>query len=299
MSDPVYEAGGGRFGRGPNRAHRAALRVDRLTTMRFRDLAKLPDEEIDLGRAALLMATMQYPDLDVENGLARLDGLASAVRERMGEATGDFKQLEAMTRYLYGELGFRGNHDEYYDPRNSFLNDVLERRLGIPISLAVLLIEVGKRAGIPLFGIGLPGHFLVRHARHVELLMDPFDKGRIVTRAECVEILSRIPDQVAFEPAMLKPVGPRQMLVRMHNNLRAIYLHNGQIAEAIRVFDRLMQLEPAVAQHRRDRGVLRLRVEDPEGVSDIEQYLEESPDAPERSKLETLLAVAEKLRTVH
>lgn len=267
--------------------------------MHFRDLARLPDAEIDLGLAALLMATLEYPELDPSEGLARLGEMGAAVRERTAGAAGDLEQLEGMTRYLYGELGFRGNHEEYYDPRNSFLNDVLERRLGIPITLAVVLIEVGRRAGIPILGVGLPGHFLVRHARHVELLLDPFDQGRVVTRAECAAILARIPGGMDFDEAMLKPVGPRHILVRMHNNLRAIYLQSGQITEAVRVVDRLILLEPEVPQHLRDRGVLLIKTEDARGIDDVQRYLHEVPEAPERTRLETLLRLAEKLTTVH
>lgn len=176
--------------------------------MRFRDLIHLPDDQIDLARAALLLATLEAPNLDTEPWLTRLDGLADAAREHAGGASGDFARLEALTGYLYGELGFRGNKDDYYDPRNSFLHQVVERRLGIPISLAVLLIEVGKRAGVPLFGVGLPGHFLVRHARHPELLLDPFDGGRILTRGECAEILRKaLGEEASFQPQMLRPVG--------------------------------------------------------------------------------------------
>ena len=267
---------------------------------RFRDVADLSDEQIDLGRAALLVGTIEVPDLDVDAELKRLDDLATVVLERTSDTMRELERLEIMTSYLYEELGFRGNHDEYYDPRNSFLHEVMQRRLGIPISLAVVLMEVGKRAGIPILGISLPGHFLVRLARHAEMLIDPFDKGRIVTRAECAEILLRIPDQPALEQEMLRPVGPRQILIRMHNNLRAIYLQNGRLLEAIRVFDRLILLEPSFVQHRRDRGVLRLQTDDSRGARDIELYLAEVPEAPERSKLEALIAAsAAKLKMIH
>ncbi len=269
--------------------------------MRFRDVTELPDEHLDLGRAALLLATLEAPDLDVDAWLGRLDELAAPVRERAAGASGDYQRLEVLTRYVYGELGFRGNSEDYYDPRNCFLHEVIERRLGIPISLAVLLIEVGRRAGVPLLGVGLPGHFLVRHARHVELVLDPFDRGRILTRIECAEIVHKVfGAEATFEPRMLRPVGPRQILTRMHNNLRAIYLDRRDLKKAARVIDRLVRLEPSEPQHRRDRGVLRLHAHDPRGIEDLEHYLAESVDAPDREETEALLKKARrKLEAVH
>ena len=269
--------------------------------MRFRDVTELPDERIDLGRAALLLATIETPDLDVDAWLARLDELAAGVRQRAAGEVGDYQRLGALTGYLYGELGFRGNAEDYYSPCNSFLNEVIERRLGIPISLAVLLIEVGRRAGVPLLGVGLPGHFLVRHARHVELVLDPFDGGRILTRGECAETFERVfGSQASFEQGMLRPVGPRQILIRMHNNLRALYLERRDLKKAARVIDRLVRLEPAEPQHRYDRGVLRLHADDPRGIEDLERYLAEETEAPDREETEALLERARrKLAAVH
>ncbi len=269
--------------------------------MRFRDVTELPDEEIDLGRAALLLATIETPDLDVDNWLERLDELGAAVRERASDATGDYQRLGVLTDYLYGELGFQGNAEDYYDPGNSFLHQVIERRQGIPISLAVLLIEVGARAGVPLFGVGLPGHFLVRHARHVELMLDPFDRGRILTRSECAEIVKKIlGDQATFEQEMLRPVGPRQILVRMHNNLRAVYLERQDLRKASRVIDRLVRLEPTEPRHWYDRGVLRLHARDARGIEDLEHYLAEADEASDREEVEALLVKARrKLAAVH
>ncbi len=269
--------------------------------MRFRDVIELPDEEIDLGRAAFLLATIEAPDLDVDAWLRRLDELGAAVRERAIGVQGDYQQLGVLTDYLYGELGFRGNVEGYYDSRNSLLNQVIERRLGIPISLAVLLIEVGARADVPLLGVGLPGHFLVRHARHVELVLDPFDRGRILTRVECAELFKKVfGDQASFRPEMLRPVGSRQILIRMHYNLRAVYLERGDLRRAARVIDRLVRLEPAEPRHWYDRGVLRLNARDPRGIEDLEHYLAETPDASDREEVEALLVKARrKLAAVH
>jgi regulator of sirC expression with transglutaminase-like and TPR domain len=165
----------------------------------------------------------------------------------------------------------------------------------------VLLIEVGDRAGVPLFGVGLPGHFLVRHARHAELVLDPFDRGRILTRTECAEILKKVfGGETELEPRMLQPVDSRQILARMHHNLRAIYLERGDLKKSTRVIDRLVRLEPAEPRHRRDRGVLRLHASDPRGLEDLEHYLAEAGDASDREETEALLAKARrKLAQVH
>lgn len=269
--------------------------------MRFRDVIELPDEEIDLGQAALLLATLETPDLDVDAWLTRLDELGVAVRERADSATSDYRRLEALTRYLYGELEFQGNAEDYYDPRNSCLDQVIERRLGIPITLAVLMIEVGARAGIPLLGVGLPGHFLVRHARHAELLLNPFDHGRIITRLECAGLLEGVfGEEASFDQEMLRPVGSKQILIRMHNNLRAIYLERRDLKKAARVIDRLARLEPDVPRHRYDRGVMRLHVGDSRGIEDLEHYLAEETDAPDREEIEaTLKKARRKYRAVH
>lgn len=269
--------------------------------MRFRDVIELPDEAIDLGQAALLLATIETPNLDVGVWLGRLDELGAAVRERADGADGDYRRLEALTRCLFDELDFQGNAEDYYDPRNSCLDQVIERRLGIPISLAVLLIEVGRRAGIPLLGVGLPGHFLVRHARHAELVLDPFDRGRILTRGECAKLLERVfGDEPSFEQEMLRPVGSRQILTRMHNNLRAVYLERRDLKKAARVVDRLARLEPDVPRHRYDRGVMRLHTGDSRGIEDLEHYLAEETEAPDREEIEaTLKKARRKFRTVH
>ena len=269
--------------------------------MRFRDVIALPDERIDLGRAALLLATVENPTLDVDAWLRRLDQLGAAVRDRVASAVGDYQRLGAVTGCFYGELGFRGNAEDYYDPRNSCLDQVIGRRLGIPISLSVLLIEVGARAGVPLLGVGLPGHFLVRHARHAELVLDPFDGGRILTRGECAEILERVlGEPTSFAQEMLRPMGPRQILIRMHNNLRAIYLERRDLKKAAKVVDRLARLEPALPRHRYDRGVLRLHASDPRGIEDLEHYLAEETEAFDREEVKALLEKARrKLAAVH
>lgn len=190
-------------------------------TSRFLALVEAGDAPLDEG--AFLIAAHAYPGLDVEAELRRLDALAD-------DCPGD---LAGVRRYLFDQLGFRGNDTAYGDPRNSFLNDVLDRRLGIPITLSVLAIEVGRRVGVPLVGIGLPGHFLVRHDAVPPLILDPFNRGQSLTLEDCETLLKRAyGDRVPFQPSLLAPVDNNMILARMLNNLRGIYQARGDAASA-------------------------------------------------------------------
>lgn len=261
---------------------------------RFAEIARRPDREIDLGEAALLIAAAEYPALDVGHWLARLDALAESARPHVEPLSCDLQRLVALLSVLYGEYGLRGNADDYYDPKNSFLNEVLERRLGIPISLAVVAIEVGRRVGVPLAGVGFPGHFLLRHGLHPQILLDPFDNGRLLTAHECGELLEKVSaGRIRFRPSLLQPVGPRQILVRMLANLRGIYAYRGEVGKALGVMDRIVLLDPHEGCHRRERGLLRLKAGDPAGgLEDLELYLAGCPEAADAEEVERVVAEA-------
>lgn len=187
---------------------------------RFRALMAGPEAGIPLDEAALLIAACARPGLDVAAWLARLDALAAGCRP----------SLEGLRRRLYVEHGFVGNSRDYYDPRNSFLDAVIARRTGIPISLAVIAIAVGRRAGVELVGIGMPGHFLVRGANDRDVFLDPFS-GALVDQQGCRAIFERVcGPEAAFTDAHLAPVGPRAICARMLANLRAIYRRRGDPA---------------------------------------------------------------------
>ncbi len=182
-------------------------------TERFVELVQGPEQDLALDEAALLLAAHAEPGLDVEAELQRLDALAASVSD---------PSAGAVAALLFERLGLRGNTDDYSDPRNSFLNQVLDRQLGIPISLAVVMIEVGRRAGVAMEGIGMPGHFLVRGGGEVR---DPFHGGRALDHAACEALFRAIHGPTApFTPAMLAPVGPRIILARMLANLRQGYV---------------------------------------------------------------------------
>ncbi|MGH9264742.1 MAG: SirB1 family protein [Acidimicrobiales bacterium] len=204
-------------------------------TIRFTELVQGPEEDLPLDEAALLIAAHAQPDLDVDAELAVLDGLAAGVPERT---------LDGWRRHLFVDLGFSGNVKRYYDPSNSFLNEVVRRRRGLPITLSVLAMEVGRRIGLRLEGVGMPGHFLLRHGP--ETYVDPFAAGRVMDREECVERFRAVNGpSLPFEPAYLDPVGPRAILARMLNNLKSVYAARGDIAALSWVFDLRMALPGA------------------------------------------------------
>lgn len=181
---------------------------------RFAELVARPEDEIPLDEAALLIAAHARPELDVATELRRLDELAGGCKE---------PTLDGLARYLFDDLGFRGNTEHYQDPDNSYLDQVLGRRLGIPITLSVLTIEVGRRVAVELDGVGMPGHFLVRYRADPTLFLDPFAGGRRLDAAGCRAIFAELGGS-AWDESYLAPVGPRAILTRMLVNLQNLFL---------------------------------------------------------------------------
>jgi regulator of sirC expression with transglutaminase-like and TPR domain len=261
---------------------------------RFAAIAELPDEHIDLAEAALWIAAEEQPGLDPALWLARLDEMAARLRPRLERVPDELGRVERLAGFLVDEVGLRGNAEDYYDPRNSLLNEVLARGLGIPITLALVYMEVGRRAGVPLDGVGFPGHFLLRHSLCPRLLFDPFDGGRLLTEEDCRGMLDRLSGgTLAFDPRLLKPASPRHILIRMLNNLRRVYLHRGEFLRTIGALDRVLLLDPDDVGARRDRGLLSLRWGDPaRGIADLECYLALEPEAPDHAAIEGLIKEA-------
>ncbi len=248
----------------------------------FARLVSRPEPTIDLAKAALLIAKEEYPDLEVTRYLSRLDAMAAGFKARMGNGPDAHRLIASLGDYLFREQGFRGNTNEFYDPRNSFLNDVLDRRMGIPITLSTVYMEVGRRLGVRLHGVGMPGHFLVKYVgAGEEIVIDPFNGGAIVSPVECQRILDRISHgKLAFEPRFLSTVGTRQILVRMLTNLKVIYFKSQAYAKALGVVDRLMILDPRAASEVRDRGLLCYQLNRyREAMADMERYLKLAPAA--------------------
>jgi regulator of sirC expression with transglutaminase-like and TPR domain len=212
----------------------------------FADEVRRPDPEIDLARAALLVAKEEYSQISVEQYLARLDQMAEEVRGRMGEETAPLIVLQELLHVIYQRHGFRGNANAYYDPRNSFLNDVLDRRLGIPLTLGFVLLEVGWRLDLPLQGVNFPDHFLVRFRGDVlDLLIDPFDGGKLRFEDQAQEFLDRVyGGRVKVQEVFLREAGRRDMLGRMLRNLRGVYVNVGDVERARWIGERLEVLRP-------------------------------------------------------
>jgi regulator of sirC expression with transglutaminase-like and TPR domain len=261
---------------------------------RFAAIAGLPDERIDLASAALWIAAEEQPGLDPALWLARLDEMAASLRPRLDGVGDDLDRVARLAGFLADDVGLRGNAEDYYDPRNSLLNEVLGRGLGIPITLALVYMEVGRRVGVPLDGVGFPGHFLLRHAHRPGLLFDPFERGRLLTQEDCRGMLERLSGgTLAFDPRLLKVAGPRHILIRMLNNLRRIYLHRGEFLRTIAALDRVLLLDPDDVGARRDRGLLSLRWGDPTGgIGDLERYLVLEPEAPDHAAIAGLIKEA-------
>lgn len=247
------------------------------------------DERIDLTRAALTIARSEYPDLQFNPYIDRISGLASRVRQRISDTDDPAQTIAALNSVIFDEEGFRGNRDDYYDARNSFLNDVLDRRLGIPITLALVYMEVAGHVGFPLFGVGMPGHFLLKHydIEGHEVLIDTFNRGRIVTPTDCQRRLDEIyAGQLPLRPEYLMSVSRRQMLTRILNNLKTIYLSSRNFRKALPIVDLVLAVYPRSPEDVKQRAFLRYSVNDlPGAATDLETYLKMSPDASDADEI--------------
>jgi regulator of sirC expression with transglutaminase-like and TPR domain len=266
------------------------MQLDSPARARFKMLVERP--VVPLDEAALAIAAEEYPGLDAAAYLARLDALGALVRHRAREPRRAAGRLRALCDVLFEELGFRGNGESYYDPRNSFLNEVLERRLGIPISLSVLLMEVGRRAGLPLQGVGLPRHFLVklRPEAGPEVFIDAFDGGALLSRDECAARFRGGPTAQELHPRWFEAVTPRQILGRMLQNLKRIYVEQGDDVRAYWVVDRLVLVAPEAAEELRDRGLVSARLGlRPAAARDLAAYLAVAPGAADAAEIREAL----------
>jgi regulator of sirC expression with transglutaminase-like and TPR domain len=252
----------------------------------FDALVRTPEEHIDLARTALLIARVEVPDLEPDPWLARLDDLAErSGARRAGDAD---SALTRLRQFLFDEEGFRGNAEDYFDPLNSCLDQVIDRRLGIPITLSLLTMEVGRRAGLDIEGVGLPGHFIVRAnlgARRV--LFDPFHGGRILSEADAADVVTQAMGQpVPLTDAHFAPVTKLQILTRMLANLKSIYVNREQWPKALQVIDGLLSLDARGAGQRRDRGTVLMKLGDfRAGAAEWERYLVRYPQARDADKV--------------
>lgn len=248
-------------------------------------------EQFGLAEACLLLAADAYPAVDVAAGIARLDAIAATVRGRLAADAAAGERLAALNHHLYDELGFAGNRDDYYDPRNSYLNEVLERRTGIPITLAIVYLEAGRRLGLALQGVSFPGHFLVRLRRERgALVLDPFARGEACSAAELRTRLARV--LPAAEAAktdlarLLEPASAREIVARVLRNLKAIYLKARKLEQALAVMQRMLLVVPESAEELRDRGLVYADLECfRPATADLQNYLRRRPDAADAAEI--------------
>ena len=245
----------------------------------FEDITQLPDHEIDLARAALLIAASEYPTLNVERELFMLQRLAGDVSSKLLEEDEPLFTLNTLSEHLFDDLGFKGDTENYYDPRNSYLNEVVSRKQGIPITLSLVYLEVGRRLRIPLEGIAMPGHFLVRHRDIDDLFVDPFNGGILLSIEECKQRLKdSVRGSIHWDPKFLEPVTNREFLARIIRNLKSIYLRKGEHVRALTMIEFSLALDPNSASDRRDRGIVNYNLgNSAEALDDLQYYLDFAP----------------------
>lgn len=263
-----------------------------IARQRFYQEIHQPDDQINLAQAALYLAQEEYPDLEVEEYLNALDTMAMEVSERLPSAPYPLRVIQTLNQYLYDDLQFRGNTEQYYDPCNSYLNDVIDRRLGIPITLSLVYLEIADRIEFPMVGVGMPGHFLIRPAvEEMQVFVDPFHQGEVLFPEDCQQRLSEIFNRpVELRPEFLATVSRRQFLMRMLGNLKAIYLSHHQTSKALAAVERMLLLFPDAVAEQRDRGLLYYQLRRwSEARLDLTSYLEQSPAAQDATSIRGLL----------
>jgi len=238
----------------------------------------------ELASAALVLARIEYPALEPGIYIERLDAMGRRAGDRLGGLGHTTSEaIQALNEYLYDEEGFTGNREQYEDPRNSFLNEVLDRRTGIPISLAVVYLEVARRAGLNVSGVNFPGHFLLRAnaglAGEDDLIIDPFHGGALLSEFDCRQLLrSHVGDEAAFDGSLLSPATRHDIVVRMLVNLKRLYVRMRSFPQARVVSTLLLTANPSAIDELRDRGLLAYHLEDfSSALRDLEEYLRLTP----------------------
>lgn len=261
--------------------------------------ASREDHLISVAAAALAIARIEYPSLAPAHYLNRMEGLAERVRSRLRTRPTASETTILLSRVLFEEEGLRGNRDDYYDPRNSFLNDVLDRKLGIPITLSVIYMEVARRVGFATAGVGLPGHFLLKHydARSGEIFIDPFNRGCIMGREECEQRLLEVSGgEMEMRQEFLRPITHRLILTRMLNNLRQIYFTQRNFRKALEVIELLLTIPPRSPELLRERALARLNLDQFLGAAqDLGTYLKLEPEAPDAEDVRETLDMVRQL----
>lgn len=260
----------------------------------FASAVSVPDDQIDLARAALLYARDAYPDLDSNRYVAQLDAWAEVIRPEIRSRRSDPPFLP-LNDLLFDRLGFGGNELDYYDPRNSYLNEVIDRRTGLPITLSVIYLEVGWRAGLALSGIGLAGHFIVRCDQDSRTwFIDPFHQGRILSETDCARLVYQATGgSQPFSRDLLQPTLRRDILVRMLNNLKALYVQRETLEQVQPVLERLLELQPNSPENSRDLGLIHFRLGTyRQAIDRLESYFALNPRADDIESIRQVIGAA-------
>ena len=258
----------------------------------FAQMAARADDAIEIDRGALLIAAEEYPDLWIDEYLDKLEGFAQRVLNLLYKDAGPHETLARLNQVLFEEESFRGDSKEYYDPRNSYFNEVIDRRIGIPITLSAVYGEVARRVGFRLQGVSFPGHFLLKHEMEEgEIIIDPFHGGQILSHDDCrARLKDSSQGKLEFHPRHLASTSPRLMLFRILGNLKSIYVNRREHPRALAVVERMLLLVPDSPPEVRDRGILLSGVGRPlEGVGELARYLRLKPDAGDRERVESIM----------
>ena len=248
----------------------------------FARVVARPEEDLDLGRAALLIAGEEYSDLDIEQHIRLLDHFASVVQERAPNNLPAEERATELGKYLFGDQGFRGNTDDYYNPDNSYFNRVLQTKTGIPITLSLLFIEVGRRLGMRLRGVGMPGHFLVG-LEGEGIYFDPFNAGQALSVTDCQHLAERLfGNRITWDDQYLEPCTKYEFLFRLLNNLKVVYERTDQAEKALGVVERMLMVSPDAVPMYQDLARLQQHLHQYRAaIATLESYLERRKDAPD------------------
>lgn len=264
----------------------------------FESIVQQSDDKINLAQAALIIAADEYPELDVPHYLGVLDAMADQLRPHFDISAPTIDQVSFLNDHVFGTLGLRGNRDDYYDPRNSYLNDVLDRRLGIPITLSVVYMEIGRRLGCPIFGVAMPGHFVVKWRTDDTLIfIDPFNDGKVIGQF-ALPMTMNTADQKALMARLrwLESVTSKQILARMLSNLHSIFLKTESYDRALPVLEKILILQPNATDILREAGILAYRLKQYRRASDfLQDYIQREPDASQATKMRAVLNQVEEI----
>lgn len=250
------------------------------------------EKTIDLSKASLYYAQAEYPDLEVSKYLDYLDKIAENIKANINSSFYPLQVIKAINNHLFDKLNFQGNKQDYYNPDNSYLNKVIDTGMGIPITLSVIYLEIAKRINFPMVGIGMPGHFIIRpDFEDAGIFVDVFNRGEILFEQDCEEKLSQLYQKpVKLEPRFLAPVTNHQILARMLNNLKQIYLHQRQFNKVLSIVEGILIIFPHNPYEIRDRGLLYYEMARwQEATQDLKFYLKTIPDAEDSPMIKMLL----------